>query len=186
MFQSNFGKTIFYSCCVIISYTVSSFVSLVSKAQSEYRHHTYIELDGLELLYISLAIGFLSCLDAVRISKKVRRILVFTCVSYVFMNAYAALLRISDQNQLNLLESLLRKKLNFGIILGSEFLLILVTKTILYSVFQEIIKTLYRMITGPIPQRVWARRGDYIYAPKTADRRNRPQKSSLKNVRFSN
>ena len=178
MAQTNVGKAIFYGCCVTISYCVSAFVNLATDSFSEFYSHCHVELPGREILYIAIALGLLSCLDAVTFSSKIRRVIVFSCVSYLLMNVYAGLLQTSSTTQLNLIEILLRKQLNVGIIVTSEFLLILITKTILYSLFQEIIKCLYRMIVGRPTKPPTKRRS--IYAPDVKldfdGNRIRPQK----------
>ena len=114
--------------------------------------------------------GLISCIDAVHISTKIRRIVMFSAITYLFVHAYAGLLRSSNQNQLNLLEAVLRKKVNVFVILGSEFVLLLLTKTVIFSLFHEIVKTLYRMVTGRPTRRAARRRETYIYVPN--DRRH--------------
>ena len=149
--------------------------------------HCHLDLKGLEIMYISLALGLLSCLDAVRISLKVRRVIMYSCMSYLFINCYAALLRTSDTSQLNLIELVLRKHAHVSLILGSEFILILITKTIIFSILQEVIRTLNRMIEGGSARhrRTATRRSDaYIYVP---DRPRSPENArpGIKRVKFT-
>ena len=183
MSQTNIGKAIFYGCCITISYTVSTFIRMASSAHSELYMHCHIDLNSYEILCFSISIGILSSLDALRISFKMRRVIMFSCISYFFLNCYAALLRASDTIQLNLLELILRKEIHPTIILGSEFLLILITKTIVFSLFQEIIRSLNRMIDDrSASRRSTARK--YIYVPDSHDSPN-SKRSNLKRVKFS-
>ena len=187
MAETNIGRAIFYGCCITGSYGVSSFIKLATSAYTDHYIHCHIDIDSTTILCISLSLALLSCLDAVEISMKARRVLMFTCLSYFFLTCYAALLKTSDPSQLNLLESILRREVHPSIILGSEFLLILVTKTILFSLFHSIIRALNSLIDGR-PQRrsrTSRRPQTYIYVPDSQRPQENPVQAGVKRVKFS-
>ena len=187
MSQSNIGRAIFYSCCITVSYGVSAFIKLASTAYSDHYIHCQLDIDSNTILFISLSLGILSCLDVIEFSAKARRVLLFSCLSYFFITCYCALLKTSDVTQLNLLEAILRRELHPSIILGSEFLLILVTKTIIFSLFHSIIRTLNRLIDGrPSRRSRSAQRSQaYIYVPDSQNPRQTQSRPGIKRVKFS-
>ena len=187
MSQSNIGRAIFYSCCVTASYGVSAFIKLASTAYSDHYIHCQLDIDSTTILCISISLGILSCLDAVEFSSKARRALVFSCLSYFFITCYCALLKTSDATQLNLLEVILRREVHPSIILGSEFLLILVTKTIIFSLFHSIIRALNRLIDGRPSRRSRSNRRSqaYIYVPDSQNPQENQARPGIKRVKFS-
>ena len=160
MFQGNIAKFTLYCLWISGGYFVSRVVTNTADAfASNLDAYCVVDLHSKEILAFSIALGILTGLEVVSFTTKIRRVVVYSTLCYIFLKVYAALLRVANPSQLNLFEILFRTRIPAIMLLCGEYILILITKACVYSLTHEIIRNLYYLIGGthmvkivPIPR----------------------------------
>ena len=179
MILENLSNFAFYSVWLATGYIVSSIITTTVDGMSDFRTQCYVDLQSGGILSISIALGILTGLNVVKISTKLRRLVVYTTIAFILLQIYSALLQSASYTQVNLLEILLRDRINASVIFTSEFVALLITKATLSCIFHEIIRNLYYLIGGKRSVKV------RMY-PRRSRKSSAPENPSPKKVRFSN
>ena len=146
--RTTFSRFLFYAACITACYITSSFITTTTPSFSELHSACTVHMHAREIFYISLAMGLLSCIDCDIFTVKIRRIFVFSTLCYIFISFYQQMLRYASTTQLNILEILLRRHINVSLILASEFILILVMKSIIFCLAHKIVSNLHYLMAG--------------------------------------
>ena len=178
MIFGNLSNFAFYSVWLSSGYIMSSLITATIDGIDSFRVQCHIDLQTPVILSISIALGLLTGLNVLSVSTKLRRLIIYSTIAFILLRIYSALLKSASYTQINLLEVLLRDKIDASIIFTSEFITILITKSALSCIFHEIIRNLYYLIGGKrnVKVRMYPRRSRKFSAP---------ERPSPKKVRFS-
>ena len=102
----------FYAAWMTGGYLISSFVTHAVDVAHEFHVPCDLDLRSSEIFTISVALGVLTGLNVVSISTKIRRIMIYSTLAFVFLRIYSVLLISASQTQVNLLELFFRYHLD--------------------------------------------------------------------------